>query len=468
MLYVVGVETPAPTLDEQTVESTERRRGLLAVAVVVACFFPVDAFFVHRLDPVLVLARLIWVLLVATAAVLPRTLGPILLRRVELVRTVGSHLSFVWIVVLTGGAHSPYLPFLLVMPVALTHFTMRDQTTTVLGWLVSGGASVALLLHAHTEPSVVVVWVSLMGASGFIAINGTAFQARLSRKLVQVRAAREAMAVQLAEAERQRSHTERLALVGQLAAGVAHEINNPLAFVHANLGFVRVEAERLPDAVRGEVVQALHEADRGVDRIKSIIRDLRVFSRKDLEALELCYLGEVVADAVVLARASALGPLRCVTSPGLPPVRAVARHLCEVVLSLLVNAADALQTLPLEAERLVNVRVYSEASEVCISVEDTGAGVPAALHDRIFEPFFTTKPLGKGMGLGLALAREYVERFGGRLLAENRPEGGARFTMRLPAVEGAAPADAPWEMQPVGDPDVTPVPRKRSSPRPSA
>jgi signal transduction histidine kinase len=205
-----------------------------------------------------------------------------------------------------------------------------------------------------------------------------------------------------------------------------------------------------------------------VERITTIIRDLRVFSRKDLEPLELVYLGEVVADAVVLARASALVPLNVVTSPSLPPVRAVARHLCEVVLNLLLNAADALETLPQGAERGVTLRVYALGNEVCLSVEDTGAGVPAALRDRIFEPFFTTKPIGKGTGLGLALAREYVERFGGRLIAENRAEGGARFTVRLPAVDGAPLADAPWEKQPIGDPDVTPVPRKPSAPRPSA
>jgi two-component system, NtrC family, sensor kinase len=462
------VETPAPTVDEQAVESAERSRGLLTVAAAVACFFPVDAFILHRLDVVLAVARLAWALLLILAATLSRALGPARMGLVDVVLTIGSHLAFVWIVILTGGAHSPYFPFLLVMPVALTHFTMRDQKTTLLGWAISAGASTALLLQAHADPQTLVVWLSLMGASGFVGIFGTVFQTRLSRRLASVREARAGMVVQLAEADRQRSFTERLAVVGQLAAGVAHEINNPLAFVHANLAFVRLEAERLPESVRAEVVEALHEADRGVERIKTIIRDLRVFSRKDQEAMELCYLGDVVADAVLLARASALAPLRCVTTPGLPPVRAVGRQLGEVVLNLLVNAADALERLPPGAERAVSLRVYADRGQVCISVEDTGAGIPAEVRDRIFEPFFTTKPVGKGTGLGLALAREYVERFGGRLLAENRGEGGARFTLCLPAVEGAPPADAPWEKQPVGDPDVTPVPRKPSLFRPSA
>ena len=120
------------------------------------------------------------------------------------------------------------------------------------------------------------------------------------------------------------------------------------------------------------------------------------------------------------------------------------------------------------AERSVVLRVYQEGSEVCVAVEDSGPGLRPDLRDRIFEPFFTTKPIGKGTGLGLALSREYVERYGGRIFAENRAEGGARFSIRLPAVEGAPPANAPWEREPIGDPDLTPVPRKRSAKRPSA
>jgi signal transduction histidine kinase len=463
-----NVATQPTTAEEWTIESAERQKGMLTYAAALACFFPADAFIVHRWNVVLVGARLAWALMLVAAAATSRVLGPARTGLVDLVLTLGSQLCFLWIVLLTGGAHSPYLPWFLVMPIALTPFTMRNQKTSTLGWAIAAGASTTLLLKAGTDEGTLVVWLFLMSASGFVAMFGTAFQSRLAAKLVHIRAAREAIAAQLAEADRERSHSERLALVGQLAAGVAHEINNPLAFVHANLAFVRVEAERLPEAARLEVLQALHEADRGVERIKSIVRDLGVFARKAQEALELCYLGDVVADAMLLARVSAPVPLQCVTLPGLPPVRAVPRHLGQVVLNLLVNAAEALEPLPPGAERAVNVRVYLEGEDVCVSVEDTGAGFPAGLQDRLFEPFFTTKPVGKGTGLGLALSREYVERYGGRLLAENRAQGGARFSMRLPALLGGPPADAPWEKDPIGDPDITPTPRKRSRPRPSA
>jgi signal transduction histidine kinase len=462
------VDAPSPSEAEWAIESAERRKGLLLIAVALASFLPADAYLVHRLDPLLVVARLAWVLLLAAAGAVTRAAGPRRTGLIDLSLTIGSNLFFAWIVVLTGGAESLYLPWFLVMPVALTPFTLRDQRSTLLAWGVSAVASSAILVHAQVDARTLAVWLFLLGASGFLARLGTAFNRRIAAALGSVRKSHETIALELAESERRRGHTERLALVGQLAAGVAHEINNPLAFVQANLAFVRLEAERLPGPARSEVAQALHEAERGVERIRNIVRDLKVFARKDQEALQLCYLGEVVADALLLARASALVPIECVVVPGLPPVRAVARHLGQVILNLLVNAADALDELPPTAERAIGIRVYVDAHEVCVAVEDTGPGLPKELRDRVFEPFFTTKPIGKGTGLGLALSREYVERYGGRIVVENREQGGARFTVCLPAVEGAPPADVPWEKNPIGDPDVTPVPRKRSRPRPSA
>jgi two-component system, NtrC family, sensor kinase len=454
--------------DEWKVEVAERRKSMLAVSVALACFLPADAYVVGRADPLLVAVRLGWALFVLGAVTVTRWMKPAQLGLLDVVMAVGSTLFMTAIVHLTGGADSLYLPWLLVMPVALMPFGLRDRWPTALVWAMCTAATVGFLVENGAALRTVMVWLFLFGASGFAALYGTAFHARLGAALRSVRAAREQMALQLAEAERVRGHAERLALVGQLAAGVAHEINNPLAFVNANLAFVRVEAQRLAEPARSEVIQALHEAERGVERIQSIVRDLRVFARKDQEAPELCYLGDIVSDAALLVRASALVALQCTVARGLPPVRAVARHLGQVLLNILVNAADALEELPPGCERDVRLDVYAEGGEVCVRVEDSGPGLRPELRDRVFEPFFTTKPVGKGTGLGLALSREYVERYGGRIVADNCPEGGARFTIRLPAVEGAPPADSPWEPRPLGDPDMTPVPRKGSGTHPSA
>jgi signal transduction histidine kinase len=468
LLCGAGVERQLRSSDEWAIEAAERQKGMFVIAAALAAFVPADAYVVGGLQAVLVAVRLAWALLFLGAAAVTRAAGARWMGAMDVVLAVASSLFMASLVYLTGGAHSSYLAWLLVLPVAATPFSLRQRWTTTLVWGVCAASSVAFLTASGAEPRTVLIWLFLVGASGFAALYGTAFHARLSAALKSLRLSREEMVLQLAESERLRGHAERLALVGQLAAGVAHEINNPLAFVNANLAFVRVEAERLPEPVRSEVKQALHEAERGVERIHSIVRDLRVFARKDQEALELCYLGDVAADAVLLARASALVPLQCTVSAGLPPVRAVARHLGQVVLNLVINAAEALEDVPSGAERTIVLRVYQDGVEVCVTVEDSGPGLRPDLRERIFEPFFTTKPIGKGTGLGLALSREYVERYGGRILAENRPEGGARFSIRLPAVEGAPPANAPWEREPIGDPDLTPVPRRRSAKHPSA
>jgi C4-dicarboxylate-specific signal transduction histidine kinase len=113
-----------------------------------------------------------------------------------------------------------------------------------------------------------------------------------------------------------------------------------------------------------------------------------------------------------------------------PPVRADARRLGQVLLNLLLNAADALEESQVEGPR-VALKVQAQQERVCLVLEDNGPGFAPEHLTRLFTPFFTTKAHGKGTGLGLALSREYVEGFGGSLRAENRPEGGARFTVEL-------------------------------------
>jgi C4-dicarboxylate-specific signal transduction histidine kinase len=117
--------------------------------------------------------------------------------------------------------------------------------------------------------------------------------------------------------------------------------------------------------------------------------------------------------------------------PAVPLVRADARRLGQVLLNLLLNAADALEETGVAGPR-VALRVQAHAERVHLVLEDNGPGFPPEHLSKLFTPFFTTKAQGKGTGLGLALSREYVEAFGGVLRAENRPEGGARFTVELP------------------------------------
>ena len=230
---------------------------------------------------------------------------------------------------------------------------------------------------------------------------------------------------------------ERLVLVGQLAAGVAHEVNNPLAFVKSNLGFL--ERELRHEGGPGDLAElrdVLAETQQGVLRIQQIVMDLRRFSREIDEENNEGRAEDAMHEAKRLAsvRLRGLGEVSLDVGPGLPVVRLGQRHLVQVLLNLLVNAADAVEDSVPARRAAIVVRARRVEGEVRLEVEDNGPGIPQEVLPRLFEPFFTTKPPGKGTGLGLALCREYVSRAGGSLQAENRPEGGARFVLRVPAV----------------------------------
>jgi len=270
-----------------------------------------------------------------------------------------------------------------------------------------------------------------------VGIQFTFFYQRLllerSRSEAEQRLARQS----LRESNERALRAERLAQVGRLAAGVAHEVRNPLAYVQANLRFLQ-EEWMLASASGGatDVSEALQESMQGVERIHQIVKDLTALSRAEdlLAPAGRCDLGPVIDTSVRLAsvRLKSLVTL-AVEVPGTPVARAEPRRLGQVLLNLLLNAADAIEDAKVRDGR-VALRVQMEAERVRLLVEDNGPGIRAEHLSKLFTTFFTTKAPEKGTGLGLALSRQYVESFGGTLRAENREEGGARFIVELPAV----------------------------------
>ncbi|MFO0583142.1 MAG: ATP-binding protein [Anaeromyxobacter sp.] len=242
-------------------------------------------------------------------------------------------------------------------------------------------------------------------------------RARLAAKVEELEAARESLV-----------RTEKLATVGRLAAGVAHEIGNPLGAIagYADIARGRVE--------RGQAAEAIDFLDRiraDVRRIDAIVRDLLDFARPAEPALGPVALGAAVEAAVRLARPQPRFrevEVTVAVPPGLPPVLADARRLEGVVLNLLLNAADAMGGRgPLE------LAAAAEGGGVVLDVLDRGTGIAPENLPRIFDPFFTTKAPGAGTGLGLSICLRVVESFGGTLEAANREGGGARLRLRLPA-----------------------------------
>jgi C4-dicarboxylate-specific signal transduction histidine kinase len=252
-------------------------------------------------------------------------------------------------------------------------------------------------------------------------------QARLER------ARRESLEA-LALSERRRTQSEKLAVIGRIAAGVMHEINNPLSYVRANLDFLQREMlAGTASSNTSEVAEVIAETREGVDHIHRIAGDLKGFSRMDTEEASECALADVVGDALKLAsvRLKHVAALNVDVPKDLPEVFAVRRKLAQVVLNLLVNAGDALEEQQVEQGE-VWVKGRAEGERVVLLIEDNGPGFASHVLPRLFENFFTTKTPDKGTGLGLPLSRELVTQFGGVLTAENRPQGGARLRLEFP------------------------------------
>jgi signal transduction histidine kinase len=223
---------------------------------------------------------------------------------------------------------------------------------------------------------------------------------------------------------------DRLATIGRLAAGVAHEVNNPAAFVMVNLGVLR-ERFASGTARPADTVAILTESLDGMDRIREILQDLKGFARE--RSRDKVDLSALVASALRMASHETRGRARVEKSlePGLFAYVRGAR-IAQVVLNLVVNAAQAIPPGN-PGENRIMVRAWREGDLAKIDVSDTGAGVPPELSALIFEPFFTTRESSGGTGLGLWLAREIVEEEGGTIRSLNPPEGGARFVIELHA-----------------------------------
>jgi PAS domain S-box-containing protein len=238
------------------------------------------------------------------------------------------------------------------------------------------------------------------------------------------------------------AQSDRLASVGMLAAGVAHEVNNPLTYVLYNLESLVADLPSLEAAApKGpeplDLVKRAEEALVGIRRIRAIIRDLKVFSKAGADRVEPVALNKVIQGAINVAFNEVKYRARLDTDFGeVPPVLASEGRLAQVFLNLLVNAAQSIPDGDVDHNRIA-VRTWADAGAVFAEVRDTGSGMSEEILRQLFVPFFTTKPAGIGSGLGLSISREIVETAGGRITVESSPGKGSRFLVRLPAMAAA-------------------------------
>jgi len=278
-------------------------------------------------------------------------------------------------------------------------------------------------------------------------------------RLMQEQAELERLLLKVEDTQQQLLQSEKMAAIGQLAAGIAHEINNPIGFVHSNLGTLSKNVDQLfavidayeaqvpasgparealeavrqqadLDFLRDDLPALLRESDEGLSRVTKIVKDLKDFSHVDeaeyqptdlnagMESTlnvvwnELKYKAEVVREYDTI-----------------PLVECMPAQINQVFMNLLVNAAQAIK------ERgTITVRSGQDGDEVWMEVADTGQGMSPEVQHRIFEPFYTTKPVGKGTGLGLSLSYDIVvKKHGGRLEVHSEPGQGSTFRVVLPA-----------------------------------
>jgi signal transduction histidine kinase len=280
---------------------------------------------------------------------------------------------------------------------------------------------------------------------------------------------------ELKASQAQLIQSEKMASLGQMVAGVAHEINTPLGYVRNNVELVgefTSQTARLlhayrelsrallsPDSDAAQVTAALAsietletlidpellQADQstlltdtlyGLNQISELVSGLKDFSRLDQAPTDNVSLNDCVESALLIARNSLKNKVEVIRQLGdLPPVRCAPSQINQVLLNLLTNAAQAI------ADRgRILIRTWADEGNVCISVQDTGKGMPPEVVKKIFDPFFTTKPVGEGTGLGLSIAYKIVEQHGGRIRVASQPGRGTRFVVELPCPAATTPA----------------------------
>jgi two-component system NtrC family sensor kinase len=285
---------------------------------------------------------------------------------------------------------------------------------------------------------------------------------------------------ELKEAQLQVFQQEKMASIGQLAAGVAHEINNPMGFISSNLATLTKYVDRLVefigttemvvgagncgteidilaeerkrlkiDHVMGDARQLILESQDGAGRVRRIVEDLKNFSRVDLGVQELVNVNSILETTINIA----WNEIKYVASLNrefgdIPEVLCFPQQISQVFLNLLVNAGHAMEGRP----GSITIRTWYEAGHVFISVTDTGCGIPHEIKRRIFEPFFTTKEVGKGTGLGLSISYDIIRKHDGEITVESEEGSGTTFRVRLPVAGRPAAGESETDTDTCPDP----------------
>ena len=331
--------------------------------------------------------------------------------------------------VLTGGISSPVRGFFI--------FHMVFASLLLPRLLAYGSAGLALLLMTAGlwvtgqwpgkayETSNLLAWVAMLLVTVWLANGITRRLRRQRRRLSRQNRRIHQMSGALRRQQQALIQHEKMAVAGRMAAGVAHEIANPLASMD---GLLQLIARR-PDRPRPDAIATLREQ---VARISQIVRRMNAFAHPGDGQWQVMALAETADRALEVVR---FDPrlkriqVDCAFGDDVPPVRMLPESIQQVVINLIINAVDAMENV---GQPRLGLRVYRSNGWCALEVSDNGHGITEENRKRLFEPFFTTKPVGKGTGLGLSITYSLVQAHGGRLDVESTPGKGTRFTVRLP------------------------------------
>lgn len=273
---------------------------------------------------------------------------------------------------------------------------------------------------------------------------------------------------ELKQAQSQLLQSEKLAAIGQLAAGIAHEINNPVGFITSNLqtleqymqrfAVLRAQVEKVKAAVEArqheealsqvgqlnrmekdlqmdfimnDLRDLVKESITGAERIRKIITNMRTFSRQEKEQKEMIKIEDVLESVLNIVWNEIKYKAKLTKDYGETfPVLCNAQKLGQVLINVLINAVQAI-----EGQGEISIRTYQQGQMSCIDIRDTGCGIAEANLKKIFDPFFTTKPVGQGTGLGLSISYDILKQHGGDMLVKSQVGKGSTFTIRLPIFE---------------------------------
>ncbi len=396
----------------------------------------------------LLAAACAFVLLVLATLRLAPTIDPV--RWVGALGLLGFPVAIAW----TENALAPAaLPWLVVLPLFGTIIDGRKMGLffAALATLCLGGTVAGLLLGAPNGPplpSRVVLPLTFGSLTALVAVvvAVTAHYATLRTATLELLASAER---DLARAREQALLAERLASLGTLAAGVAHEINNPMAFVAGNVEAVlrQMKVSRRDPSVSldlAECESALADAMSGATRVRDIVADLRTFAHAPDESLRPVDVAKVVGavSRILHNQLRHRSVLEVSVDRGLAVLASESR-LSQVLVNLLTNAMQAMPDRPV-ADNRVTVRAQAIGNDrAFIEVEDNGAGMSPEVHARAFEPFFTTKPVGIGTGLGLYVCNNLVVAMNGRLTLSSQVGRGTAARLELACAPAAAASVAP-------------------------